>query len=71
LTASWRLHVPTAYWGADPTEWQWAEYSSAPPEQNRDLIREAMLGANPRVTPPRIAFTTRRPGKRKATGGWI
>ena len=45
LTASWRLHVPTAYWGADPTEWRWAEYSSVPPEQNRDLIRQAMLGA--------------------------
>jgi hypothetical protein len=45
LTASWRLHLPTAYWGADPTEWRWAEYSSAPSEQNRDLIREAMLGA--------------------------
>lgn len=45
LTGSWRLHVPTAYWGADPTEWRWAEYSSAPSEQNRDLIREAMLGA--------------------------
>lgn len=45
LTASWRLHVPIAYWGSDPTEWRWADYSSVPPEQNRDLIRDAMLGA--------------------------
>jgi hypothetical protein len=45
LTASWRLHVATSYWGADPTEWRWADYSRMPHEQNRDLIREAMLGA--------------------------
>jgi hypothetical protein len=45
LTASWRIYVATAYWGADPTEWQWADYSAEPPEQNRDLIRQAILGA--------------------------
>lgn len=45
LTASWRLHVSTVYKGADPKEWKWADYSSASPEENRDLIREAMLGA--------------------------
>ena len=45
LTASWRLHVATSYWGADPTEWRWADYSRVPHQQNRDLIREAVLGA--------------------------
>jgi hypothetical protein len=45
LTASWRLNVSTVYKGADPKDWKWADYSSAPPEDNRDLIREAMLGA--------------------------
>jgi hypothetical protein len=45
LTASWKVNVATAWWGADPTEWQWADYSAAPYEQNRDLIRQAMLGA--------------------------
>lgn len=45
LTSSWVLHVATSWWGADPTEWCWAEYTASPAADNRDVIRAAMLGA--------------------------
>ena len=45
LTSSWTLHVATSWFGADPTEWMWANYSAPPASENRDIIRQAMLGA--------------------------
>jgi hypothetical protein len=45
LTSSWALHIATSWFGADPTDWLWADYSALPPSENRDIIQAAMLGA--------------------------
>ena len=68
LTSSWVLHVATSWWGADPTEWCWAEYTASPAADNRDVIRAAMLGANRARDAAGHRLYYRRPGKLRATG---
>ena len=45
LTDAWRLHIATWWTGQDPERWRWTEYNAAPHDTNRDIIRQAMLGA--------------------------
>jgi hypothetical protein len=37
--------VPTSWDGADPTAWRRADYTASPGDENRAVIRAAMLGA--------------------------
>lgn len=45
LTATWSLYVATGWFGADPTDWQLANYADDSSDDGRNIIRKAILGA--------------------------
>ena len=45
LTSTWGLMVANSWFGANPTEWSWADYGASSTSGNSDLIRRTMLGA--------------------------
>lgn len=45
LTSGWRLRLATSWSGADPQNWVCADYAASPPEEHRDVIRQAMQGS--------------------------